>query len=94
LLKRIAELGDAAPARVASVQFNNGTYYYLKRLANGTSRSSTCVSASRAAANPRRYGNREIDRWRTLASTTSHLRSNRYVAPEFLQAARRKACCM
>ena len=34
LLKRIAELGDAAPARVSSVQFNNGSYYYLKRRAN------------------------------------------------------------
>ena len=33
LLKRIAELGDAVPARVASVQVNNGHYYYLKRLA-------------------------------------------------------------
>ncbi len=34
LLKRITELGDAAPARVAGVQFNNGSYYYLKRLSN------------------------------------------------------------
>jgi prolyl oligopeptidase len=34
LLKRIAELGDAAPARVSGVQFNNGSYYYLKRLAD------------------------------------------------------------
>ena len=34
LLKRIAELGDAVPARVSSVQVNNGHYYYLKRLAN------------------------------------------------------------
>jgi prolyl oligopeptidase len=34
LLKRIAELGDAAPARVAGVQINNGNYYYLKRLSN------------------------------------------------------------
>jgi prolyl oligopeptidase len=34
LLKRIAELGDAAPARVSGVQFNNGSYYYLKRLSN------------------------------------------------------------
>ena len=33
LLKRIAELGDAVPARVSSVQVNNGHYYYLKRLA-------------------------------------------------------------
>ena len=33
LLKRIAELGDAVPARVASVEVNNGHYYYLKRLA-------------------------------------------------------------
>jgi len=33
LLKRIGELGDAVPARVASVQVNNGHYYYLKRLA-------------------------------------------------------------
>jgi prolyl oligopeptidase len=34
LLKQIADLGDAAPARVAGVQFNNGAYYYLKRLSN------------------------------------------------------------
>ena len=34
LLKRITELGDAAPARVSGVQFNNGSYYYLKRLSN------------------------------------------------------------
>jgi prolyl oligopeptidase len=34
LLKRIADLGDAAPARVSGVQFNNGSYYYLKRLSN------------------------------------------------------------
>ena len=34
LLKRIAELGDAVPARVSGVQVNNGHYYYLKRLAN------------------------------------------------------------
>ena len=34
LLKRITEFGDAAPARVAGVQFNNGSYYYLKRLSN------------------------------------------------------------
>ncbi len=34
LLKRITELGDAAPARVTGVQFNNGAYYYLKRLSN------------------------------------------------------------
>ena len=34
LLKRIAELGDAAPARVSGVQVNNGHYYYLKRRAN------------------------------------------------------------
>jgi prolyl oligopeptidase len=34
LLKRITELGDAAPARVTGVQFNNGSYYYLKRLSN------------------------------------------------------------
>ncbi|HET7096070.1 MAG TPA: prolyl oligopeptidase family serine peptidase [Casimicrobiaceae bacterium] len=34
LLKQIAELGDAAPARVAGVQFNNGSYYYLKRLSS------------------------------------------------------------
>ena len=27
-------MGDAAPARVAGVQFNNGSYYYLKRLSN------------------------------------------------------------
>jgi prolyl oligopeptidase len=33
LLKRIAELGDAVPARVAGVQVANGNYYYLKRLA-------------------------------------------------------------
>ena len=33
LLKRIGELGDAVPARVSSVQVNNGHYYYLKRLA-------------------------------------------------------------
>ncbi len=33
LVKRIAELGDAAPARVSGVQFNNGHYYYLRRLA-------------------------------------------------------------
>ena len=33
LLKRIAELGDAVPARVSGVQVNNGHYYYLKRLA-------------------------------------------------------------
>ena len=31
--KRIAELGDAVPARVSGVQVNNGHYYYLKRLA-------------------------------------------------------------
>ena len=30
LVKRIAELGDAVPARVSSVQVNNGHYYYLK----------------------------------------------------------------
>ena len=34
LLKRIGELGDAVPARVAGVQVNSGNYYYLKRLAN------------------------------------------------------------
>ncbi len=34
LYKRIAELGDAVPARVSGVQVNNGHYYYLKRLAN------------------------------------------------------------
>jgi prolyl oligopeptidase len=34
LLERIGELGDAVPARVMSVQVNNGHYYYLKRLAN------------------------------------------------------------
>ena len=34
LVKRIAELGDAAPARVSGVQINNGHYYYLKRRAN------------------------------------------------------------
>jgi len=34
LLARIAELGDAAPARVSSVQVNNGHYYYLKRSAS------------------------------------------------------------
>src|ERR1700694_4139873 len=34
LLRRIAELGDAVPARVATVQISNGQYYYLKRLAN------------------------------------------------------------
>ena len=34
LLKRIAELGDAAAARVSGVQLNNGAYYYLKRTAN------------------------------------------------------------
>jgi prolyl oligopeptidase len=34
LLKRIAELGDAAPARIANVQVSNGHYYYLKRLAS------------------------------------------------------------
>ena len=33
LLRRIAELGDAVPARVSSVQVNNGNYYFLKRLA-------------------------------------------------------------
>jgi prolyl oligopeptidase len=33
LLRRIAELGDAVPARVSSVQVNNGSYYYFKRLA-------------------------------------------------------------
>ena len=35
LLERIAALGNAAPARVAGVQINNGHYYYLKRSANG-----------------------------------------------------------
>ena len=34
LLKQIADLGDAAPARVSGVQFNNGAYYYLKRLSS------------------------------------------------------------
>jgi prolyl oligopeptidase len=34
LLARIAELGDAVPARVSAVQVNNGHYYYLKRLAS------------------------------------------------------------
>src|SRR6185369_1357512 len=34
LLKRITELGDAAPARVSGVEVNNGYYYYLKRRAN------------------------------------------------------------
>jgi prolyl oligopeptidase len=34
LLKQIGELGDAAPARVTGVQFNNGAYYYLKRRSN------------------------------------------------------------
>jgi prolyl oligopeptidase len=34
LLKRIAELGDAVPARVSGVQVNDGKYYYLKRLAS------------------------------------------------------------
>ena len=34
LVKRITELGDAAPARVSGVQFNNGHYYYLRRLSN------------------------------------------------------------
>ena len=34
LLKQIGELGDAAPARITGVQFNNGAYYYLKRLSN------------------------------------------------------------
>jgi len=33
LEKRIAELGDAVPARVSGVQISNGNYYYLKRLA-------------------------------------------------------------
>ncbi len=33
LLARIAELGDAVPARVSGVQVNNGQTYYLKRLA-------------------------------------------------------------
>ncbi len=33
LLRRIAELGDAVPARIANVQINNGHTYYLKRLA-------------------------------------------------------------
>ena len=33
LLARIAELGDAVPARVSAVQVNNGHYYYLKRSA-------------------------------------------------------------
>jgi prolyl oligopeptidase len=34
LLARIAELGDAVPARVSGVQVNNGHYYYLKRSAS------------------------------------------------------------
>jgi prolyl oligopeptidase len=34
LLKQIADLGDAAPARVSGVQLNNGAYYYLKRLSS------------------------------------------------------------
>ena len=34
LLARIAELGDAVPARVSAVQVNNGHYYYLKRAAS------------------------------------------------------------
>ncbi len=33
LRDRIAELGDAVPARVSGVQINNGQTYYLKRLA-------------------------------------------------------------
>ena len=57
LLKRIAELGDAVPARVSGVQVNNGHYYYLKRLANeNIPKLYVRAGLSRQGAPPRRSG--------------------------------------